>query len=169
MKNYLDTLLQYHNWANMRLFDLLNNIPLEEYSKNFGNSFGGIRGTAVHLYGAEFIWMSRLQGISPNSMPKEAEFPVWPNLRETWRGWLNKIDDFREKLDTKIVYQPIEYQTISGQPFTQPVWQIVSHFVNHATYHRGQIVTMARQLEKQAGREPMPIPSLDMVVFYRER
>jgi uncharacterized damage-inducible protein DinB len=37
------------------------------------------------------------------------------------------------------------------------------HVVNHATYHRGQITTMLRQLEAA------PPKSMDLVVFFRER
>jgi uncharacterized damage-inducible protein DinB len=40
---------------------------------------------------------------------------------------------------------------------------MVQHVVNHASYHRGQVATMLRQLEAQ------PLKSTDMVTFYRER
>ena len=39
--------------------------------------------------------------------------------------------------------------------------QIVLHVVNHATHHRGQVVTMLRQL----GRTPT---SIDLILYYRE-
>jgi uncharacterized damage-inducible protein DinB len=41
------------------------------------------------------------------------------------------------------------------------VWQIVTHVVNHATLHRGQIVAMLRQL----GAKP---PATDILWYYRE-
>jgi uncharacterized damage-inducible protein DinB len=36
------------------------------------------------------------------------------------------------------------------------------HFINHSSYHRGQIVTFLRQL----GASP---PSTDLILYYRRR
>jgi uncharacterized damage-inducible protein DinB len=41
------------------------------------------------------------------------------------------------------------------------VWQMVQHVVNHASYHRGQVTTMLRQI----GAEP-PKP-MDLIAYYR--
>jgi len=54
----------------------------------------------------------------------------------------------------------VAYKNIKGEPFQSPVWQIVLHIVNHASYHRGQITTMLRQL----GHTPVPT---DLIAFYR--
>jgi uncharacterized damage-inducible protein DinB len=43
-----------------------------------------------------------------------------------------------------------------------PFWQMLQHVVNHASYHRGQVTTLLRQLGAA------PPKSLDMVAFYRE-
>ena len=42
--------------------------------------------------------------------------------------------------------QVLEYKNLAGQAHSLPLWQVVLHVVNHATYHRGQITTMVRQL-----------------------
>jgi uncharacterized damage-inducible protein DinB len=54
----------------------------------------------------------------------------------------------------------IEYNSTAGVPGASVLWQIVQHRVNHATYHRGQVTTMLRQM----GMEPK-----DLIAFYRER
>ena len=41
--------------------------------------------------------------------------------------------------------------------------QVLQHVVNHATYHRGQITTMLRQMNVP------PPKSMDLIAFYRER
>jgi uncharacterized damage-inducible protein DinB len=51
---------------------------------------------------------------------------------------------------------------MAGQPFAQPLWQMLQHVANHSTYHRGQIATMLRQLGTKA-------TSTDLIAFYRER
>jgi uncharacterized damage-inducible protein DinB len=50
----------------------------------------------------------------------------------------------------------------SGVEAASPVWQMVQHMVNHASYHRGQVTTMLRQ----AGAKPAK--SMDLITFYRE-
>jgi uncharacterized damage-inducible protein DinB len=40
---------------------------------------------------------------------------------------------------------------------------MLQHIVNHATYHRGQVTTMLRQLNAP------PPKSQDLIVFYRLR
>ena len=56
----------------------------------------------------------------------------------------------------------IEYRLLSGQPAANRAWHIVQHLVNHATYHRGQVTTMLRQLGAA------PPEALDLIAFYRE-
>jgi uncharacterized damage-inducible protein DinB len=56
----------------------------------------------------------------------------------------------------------VTYKDLKGNEYSQPLWQMMQHLVNHSTYHRGQVVTMLRQL----GAKPI---GMDLVVFYRER
>jgi uncharacterized damage-inducible protein DinB len=60
------------------------------------------------------------------------------------------------------VDQPIEYVR-TGVRWSQPFWQSFQHLANHGTYHRGQVVTMLRQLGVTT------VPSTDLIAFYRER
>jgi len=45
-----------------------------------------------------------------------------------------------------------------GQPFQYALWKMMVHVVNRSTYHRGQVITMLRQL----GAEPV---ATDFLVF----
>jgi uncharacterized damage-inducible protein DinB len=58
--------------------------------------------------------------------------------------------------------QVIEYRSLAGQPAASVLWHMLQHMVNHATYHRGQVTTMLRQLEA------VPPKSMDLITFYRE-
>ena len=57
----------------------------------------------------------------------------------------------------------IAYLSLGGAPFTSVFWHMLQHVVNHASYHRGQVTTMLRQLGAPAPK------SQDMIAFYRER
>jgi uncharacterized damage-inducible protein DinB len=55
------------------------------------------------------------------------------------------------------------YTLLSGVSSASPFWQMLQHVVNHASYHRGQVTTMLRQLGMA------PAKSCDLITFYRER
>jgi uncharacterized damage-inducible protein DinB len=57
----------------------------------------------------------------------------------------------------------ITYQTFSFGPAKTPVGQIIAHLVNHGTHHRGQVVTMLRQLGAT------PAKAMDLIYYYREK
>lgn len=56
----------------------------------------------------------------------------------------------------------VDYQDMKGNAHRTPVWQIVLHVVNHATLHRGQAMSLLRQL----GAEAVPT---DLIFYYREK
>jgi hypothetical protein len=61
----------------------------------------------------------------------------------------------------EFVAADFDYQDLNGNPWRQPLWQLVLHVVNHSTHHRGQVAGFLRTL----GRVP---PPLDITVYYRE-
>jgi uncharacterized damage-inducible protein DinB len=56
----------------------------------------------------------------------------------------------------------LHYKSMTGEEFSNPLWQILHHYTNHGSYHRGQVVTMLRQL----GAKPA---STNMIELYREQ
>ncbi|NIT88247.1 MAG: damage-inducible protein DinB, partial [Gemmatimonadetes bacterium] len=116
----------------------------------------------VHILAAEWVWLSRWGGHSPTAMPEAWDASTVDTLREEW----TKVEDdqkaFLSNLDERGLRETIAYRDTKGNPFRQPLWQMLRHVVNHSTYHRGQIVTMLRQLGAEA-------PATDMILFHRER
>jgi uncharacterized damage-inducible protein DinB len=51
----------------------------------------------------------------------------------------------------------------NGEARASVFWQMVQHVVNHASYHRGQVTTMLRQLGAA------PPQSMDLITYYRTR
>jgi uncharacterized damage-inducible protein DinB len=69
---------------------------------------------------------------------------------------------FVASLDEAGISRVYEYKSLAGQAGSSPFWQMLQHVVNHASYHRGQLTTMLRQLGAQPGK------SMDMIAYYRE-
>jgi len=152
--------LAYKEWQAKRLLDAVRDLPIEVFEPSRGSSHGGIKGTLQHMYGADFIWMQRVQGASltradvvlPESREELEE--KWLRVIAEWKEWAASLPDSEWE-------HRLEYTMFDGSRRSNAVWQIVLHVVNHGTLHGGQVVGMLRQ----AGITP---PQTDQIFFYRE-
>jgi uncharacterized damage-inducible protein DinB len=55
----------------------------------------------------------------------------------------------------------LDFKRLNGTAYSMPFYQLFAHVVNHATYHRGQLVTMLRQ----SGF--VNVGSTDLLGYYR--
>ena len=159
----LQTLLDYHYWARDRMLDAAEKLTAEQFTRDLGSSFRSVRDTLVHTYSAEWAWHSRWRGVSPTSPRKADEYPDVATVRAQWADLEKNVRGFLADLDEAGLSRVIEYKMFSGQPGSTPFWQMLHHMVNHASYHRGQVTTMLRQLGAA------PASSMDMIAFYREQ
>ncbi len=158
---YLQVLLDFHYWARDRMLAAVAALTPQQYEQPMGNSFSSVRDTVNHIYQAEWIWFSRWNGVSPTSFGDPmADLDTltrhWAELEGRLRAWFAALDD----ADMERV---IAYRLMSGKEGASPLWQMMAHVVNHATYHRGQVTTLLRQLGAAPGQ------STDMIFFFRER
>ena len=157
----LQTMLDYHYWARDRLLAAVETLTSEQYTRDLGNSFKSIRDTMTHIYAAEWAWYERWQGRSPTALLPADQFPDLASLRRTWSEHEAKMRAFVAELGEGSTDRIIEYKLLSGHAGASPIWQMLQHVVNHASYHRGQVTTMLRQIGAA------PAKPMDMIAFYR--
>src|SRR5262245_40071190 len=157
----LQTLLDYHYWARDRLLDAVAALTAEQYQRDLGSSFKSVRETVTHVYAAEWAWFERWQGRSPTALLPSDRFADLAAVRAAWADNERRMRTFVDGLVDGGSDRVIEYKLLNGQPGVSPIWQMVQHVVNHASYHRGQITTMLRQIGA-----PPPKP-MDMIAYYR--
>jgi uncharacterized damage-inducible protein DinB len=155
-------LFDYNAWANQRSLDAAAALTTEDFVKPLGSSFSSVRDTLAHIWGAEWLWLERFQGVSPASMPEVGQFNDLPSLQSRWFEDQQRLQKFVIALTQDDLNRVHEYRTLNFGQYKNPLWQSMQHLVNHGTYHRGQIVTMLRQLNAK------PLSS-DLIHFYRER
>ena len=158
----IHTLFEFHYWAKARIMSVVETLTQEQFTKNLGSSHGGIHGTLVHIVGAEHIWLSRWTGGPVFKLLDTADYPTIPAARQKWDEVEQQMGEFVGNLTEENLAAVVTYQTTEGKQFSNPLWQMMQHVVNHSTYHRGQIVTMLRQL----GVKPK---GTDLITFYREK
>jgi uncharacterized damage-inducible protein DinB len=82
------------------------------------------------------------------------------------RAKLEEIDryyvDYVAPLTPEDLQRILRYKSFAGDEFSNPLWQSLHQLTNHGSYHRGQVVTLLRQL----GVKPA---STDLIDFYREQ
>lgn len=154
-------MLDYHYWARDRLLDAVEPLTPEQFTKDLGNSFKSIRDTIAHVHAAEWAWYSRWQGQSPTALLPHDRFADVTVIRKAWADLERDVRAFVAGGGEDGVNRVIEYKLLNGSAGASPLWQMLQHVVNHASYHRGQVTTMLRQLGAEPGK-PM-----DLIAYYR--
>jgi uncharacterized damage-inducible protein DinB len=155
-------LFEFNAWANRKVLGAAEALSVEQFRKELGSSFSSVRDTLVHIYGAEWIWFERLQDRSPAGFPDAKEFPDLRTLRTPWAEQEKSMLEYARRLSQTQLDEVMEYKTFSYGAMRNPRWQSMQHVVNHGSYHRGQVVTMLRQLEAKG-------VGTDLISFYREK
>jgi uncharacterized damage-inducible protein DinB len=156
------TLFQFNQWADRRMLDACAALTNEQFTRDLGSSFRSVRDTVAHLYGAEWIWNERIAGRSPSTLPTGNAFPDLASVRAKLEEMDSYYLDYVTKLTPQDLEHVIHYKSFTGEEFSNPLWQTLHQLTNHASYHRGQITTLLRQL----GAKPV---ATDLIGFYRER
>ena len=157
----LATLFAYSAWANDRILMACEALDEAQWTRDLGNSFPSIADTVAHIAGAEWIWLERWRGNSPTALREELNGAPLARLRDELAGIREERAQLLASLPADALEQPLAYRNTAGTHFAEPLWQQMRHVVNHSAYHRGQIVTMLRQL----GIAP---PPTDLIVYFRE-
>jgi len=157
----LHRLFAYNRWATLRPLDSLEDLTDEELTRDSRSSFPSLLATLVHALGAEWVWLERWKGTSPTAFPDSGALASVAAVRARWAALWDDQQAFLDSLDHGDATRPVAYRLFSGDADERPLGELMRHVVIHATYHRGQLVTMLRQL----GKTP---PSTDYIRWLRE-
>ncbi len=160
--NDISTLYAYNRWANRRTLGSVRPLDHEEFTRDLGTSHGSIRGTLVHTMWSDWIWLRRWHGESPKRSPFDPnEFADLAAVETYWQGLEREREGFIDRLTDQRLQESLTYENLKDERWTYTFEHMLQHVVNHASYHRGQIVTLLRQL----GRTPT---STDFLEFFDE-
>jgi uncharacterized damage-inducible protein DinB/quinol monooxygenase YgiN len=154
-------LYRYTEWANERIVACLRPLPMEALTRDLGGSFSTLRRTLAHMVVAEWIWLERWLGSQPAATPgwqPDAELATLESqllaVEERRRPWLAGLDDAALARSQRITFR-------DGSSDTFVLADMLLHVANHATFHRGQLVGMLRQVGAT------DLPATDFTAFRR--
>ena len=161
IKKEIQLLYEYDKWADGKLLEVIATLSADNYKKDLGSSFGGIHGTFVHILSANLVWLDRWRGKTPLPL-KVDELPSVEAVKKHWDTYGLEIKNFLLALTDETLNESLIYVDFKGNNFANLLYQLMQHKVNHSTYHRGQIVTMLRQLNVGA-------VSTDLITYIRQK
>ncbi len=156
LQDHFVRLYEYEADCTRKVLDSLHRAQLTlEQSGGAAEAAPFIRAIEVfsHIQAARQIWLARLEQMAP---PEDGLFPAWTLARAEQRAlsldtaWLTYVRALQ--LQGAPLAVEVRYTTTEGKECCSTVLDILTHVVNHSSYHRGQIATMVAQ----CGARPAP-------------
>lgn len=164
MQSILKRATEYNLWASKKQGDFLLAQDLTLLDQTIENSFPSIRDTIIHIWSAQVGWLSRLQNIESFVYPRDNFNGSTSEAIQLMNDQSKEFNDYVSSLTMEECSEnvPIELKHYNTSTELSRA-EIIQHCMNHSTYHRGQLITMARQLGM------INPPSTDLFFFLLEK
>jgi uncharacterized damage-inducible protein DinB len=156
--------VRYSEWATRRLLEAAATLTPAELARDLGHSHRSVIDTLRHYFVSEEFWV---QCLIANALPPMDEIGddgpqpqiSFADLLKRWPEVWESLERWMEGLSEADLAEAMPCRLSATRTRNFPRWEILRHNVNHATLHRGQIVSMLRQLGKQP-------PNVDIIGYY---
>jgi uncharacterized damage-inducible protein DinB len=142
----LASLYAYNRWADGRMVEALRRLSDGQYTREPAPGWTSVRATVVHIAGATSLWARRLDGETVTARRSEADVPTLDDAERFLREGHDAFDRIVAGLTPERLASVWTYRNFEGKGASVPVWAVLRHVVNHATYHRGQVAAKLRLL-----------------------
>lgn len=135
--------IHYQLWANQSMIESLKIHQIEKLNKKVSSSYETIHETVKHIYQVQDFWFKMMQEKSYDFTENEY------STEELFEKIIQDSEELKEfvcQLDELELQEKVEIIT---PWFTshQPRYELIQQIVTHTAYHRGQVVTMGRNLD----------------------
>jgi len=158
IKKLISSYAAYNLSANQQFVKWLNNQSEEQLQKDVQSSFNGILQTLIHIWAIEEMWCTDLFK-NTDAVNRYGIKDLKP--KEVFEGLLNRSSIIAEKVN-QLTEEELSEKVHIKTPWFEANLTLVEylqHLFNHGTYHRGQIVTIAHNLDFTE------VPSTDFLFF----
>lgn len=156
-----DKLFAYHKWATEEILSHTESFGDEIYLREGDSSFSSIKETVSHVITVEKLWLLRMTGIRrPSAESFHVETPAL--AKEAFMLLHAEMELYFSSLSEEQWQERMEFTNLKGNSFEETREEMLFTFVNHASYHRGQITSLMRQF----GKEGKPV---DYIYFPKEK
>lgn len=164
MKDLLLSLASYNYWANQRLMDAIeNSLDEKQLDQTIVSSFDSIRKTIYHLWDAENIWLRRWNNVPIDGWPSRNFSGNITTCKNELLGNSKALLEYISDHEEEELKKTFSFKLMNGTEGNSSYWESVQHIFNHSTFHRGQLVTMLRQVGITE------IPQTDYIAYVRTK
>jgi uncharacterized damage-inducible protein DinB len=157
-----ERLYDYGYWANRKLFAVLSQLTVEQFTRTVAGSYGSVRNTLVHMLSAEWGWLERCGGPARGPALQGEDFPTAHAVVGAWTTVENWMRAFLAELDDERLHRNVEFKNASGESRSMLLGEMLQHSANHAVHHRGQVALLLRMLGHAPG-------NFDLIIYDAER
>lgn len=163
-REYVVLMASYNEWMNVKLYEAAATLPPQALAADKKAFFGSLLGTLNHVAVADQIWLtrfaahfSRLSVLDPvRQLPTPAalnellftDLAALRNRRQLLDGL---IKQWAAVLNEDDLSQTLRYTTLRGVAANKRLSDVIVHFFNHQTHHRGQASTLLSQTDVDLG------------------
>ncbi len=152
MKDLIHQYSAYDLWANTRIVERLQREKDNVLDHHVKSSFPSLRLSIAHIRDATNTWSARIFDTPPLEFDKGIDALLKMSVA---------MHDQVRALTEEQLHTIVKYANSKGEKFAQPRWQLLTHCFNHASFHRGQVITIMRQLDLT------DIPNTDLIAYQR--
>jgi uncharacterized damage-inducible protein DinB len=159
LQNLISHHAEFNLWANSLIVEWLKTINQDLITQSIPSSFPNIDSTLQHIGRTQKFWLAFI------SQQDLSRF-VWSIDNSSLDAVYNEVIELSESMNqvfSNFSGDELEEYLELNMPWAQnkrPRYEYILHVVNHSTFHRGQIVAMARILGVESG-----IPATDYNIF----
>jgi uncharacterized damage-inducible protein DinB len=163
MKANFRRLAAYNRWANQALYGAVGQLTPAAFAAPRVGFFPSLSKTLNHILVGDSVWMGRLEGtgapgITSLDQTLHADFTPLAKARAAMD---DRIVAFVDGLSEQRLDEILSYRNMLGDAMETAVDQVLTHFFNHQTHHRGQAHAMLSSTEVKP-------PVLDLIYFLRD-
>lgn len=163
MKKHIDLIWEYNYWANRRILARAESLSAAQLSERAPYMWNSILRTMAHALSAEWNWRQRVQaGVSPAAMLNPDQFTTLDLLQQWWAAEETEMRAYLATLNDADLDRVVEYAGSDGTKFQRPLWQILTHVVNHGTQHRSEVALYLTNFDCSPGNMDITAYLLDL-------
>jgi uncharacterized damage-inducible protein DinB len=145
LKNLISNYAAFNEWANTEIVTWLKTLNKELLYKKTTSSYPSIDYTLQHILRGQKFWLLFITGQNTSNF--------------NWAVYEGEVERIMEELiessaEMKKVYSSFSEQELLEVLYLDVPWaknsrsryDYIVHIINHGSFHRGQIVTMARSI-----------------------
>jgi uncharacterized damage-inducible protein DinB len=138
--------LAYNVWANEELAKTIDRVTEEQLVQPVISSYPTLRETLLHIWEAQVIWPSRMQGKVMDKWPRLSFQGGKKEIMDALVAAARAMQQFAKDAGPEFLAEKMVYRNMRNMPYETVKEEILFHVVNHSSYHRGQAITIMREL-----------------------